>query len=176
MPDAFAVWLTGRPASGKSTIARELVGQLHAREIPVALLESDVLRTQITPFARYDPAERDFFYKTVAALGIFITKHGKAVVFDATANRRAYRDRARLRIARFVEVLVDCPLEVCETRDPKGLYRRARQGASATLPGVQIDYDAPLEPELTLRGDIGSPRDAAARIIALLDQRNWLPG
>jgi adenylylsulfate kinase len=172
----FAVWLTGRPASGKSAIARQLLEQLHARGIDAALLESDVLRTQITPYARYDEAERELFYETLAELGTFLYGKGRAVVFDATANRRAYRDRARRRIARFAEVFVDCPLEVCEARDPKGLYRRARQGASSTLPGLQADYEAPPSPELVVRGDAGTPAGAARAIVALLEERGWLAG
>jgi len=173
---AFAVWLTGRPASGKSAIARQLLEQLHARGIDAALLESDVLRTQFTPHARYDEAERELFYETLAELGVLLCGKGRAVVFDATANRRAYRDRARQRIARFAEVFVDCPLEVCESRDPKGLYRRAREGASSTLPGLQAVYEAPLAPELVVRGDTGTPADAARAIVALLEARGWLAG
>lgn len=176
MTAAFAIWLTGRPASGKSAIARQLLELLHARGVDAAVLESDVLRTQLTPYARYDEAERELFYETLAELGAFLCGKGRPVVFDATANRRAYRDLARQRIARFAEVFVDCPLEVCEARDPKGLYRRARQGASSTLPGLQAVYEAPLDAELTVRGDRGTPADAARAIVALLEARRWLTG
>jgi adenylylsulfate kinase len=173
---AFAVWLTGRPASGKSAIARSLIEQLHARGIDAALLESDVLRTQLTPHARYDEAERELFYEALAELGAFLYGKGRPVIFDATANRRAYRDRARQRIARFAEVLVDCPPEVCEARDPKGLYRRAREGASSTLPGLQAVYEAPLNADLVVHGDQGTPDDAARLVLALIEQRGWLAG
>ena len=89
---SFAAWLTGRPASGKSAIARELVGLLHERGVEVSVLESDVMRTQLTPFLRYDDADRDFFYGTLAEIGAQLVNGGRPVVFDATANRRAYRD------------------------------------------------------------------------------------
>ncbi len=168
------MWLTGRPASGKSAIARELLERLHAHGVDAAVLESDVLRTQITPHARYDEAERELVYETLADWGAMLCAKGRPVIFDATANRRAYRDRARQRIARFAEVYVDCPLEVCEARDPKGLYRRARQGAASTLPGLQTVYEPPLDPELTVRGDAGAPADAARAIVALLEARGWL--
>lgn len=159
---SFAVWLTGRPASGKSTIARALVEALDARGLPVALLESDVLRTQITPFARYDEAERELFYGALVALGEHLVRQGRAVVFDATANRRRYRDAARSRIGAFFEVHVDTPLETCRARDPKGLYRRADVAA---LPGVQVPYEPPLAPELVVDGASESPRAAAERIV-----------
>ncbi len=171
---SFAVWLTGLSGSGKSAIARELVAQLHARGVDAAVLESDVMRTQLTPFASYAPRERDFFYAALAQLGTYIAGHGRPVVFDATANLRAYRDAARASIARFAEVFVDTPLEVCAARDPKGLYRAAREGRSATLPGAQAAYEPPRAPELVVHGDRGTPSAAAGAVAAWLEKRGWL--
>jgi adenylylsulfate kinase len=171
---SFAIWLTGLSGSGKSAIARELLRLLHERGVDAALLESDVLRTQLTPYARYDERERDLFYATLAHLGAFLAQQGTPVVFDATANRRRYRGEARRRIARFAEVHVDTPLEVCAARDPKGLYRAAREGRSATLPGLQAAYEAPEQPELVVRGDAGTPEEGARAVIGLLESRGWL--
>jgi adenylylsulfate kinase len=157
---SFALWLTGLPASGKSAIARELL-----RLLPeVSILESDVMRTQLTPHPRYDDADRDFFYGALADFGVLLVGKGRPVLFDATANRRAYRDAARKRIARFAEVFVDTPLEVCVARDPKGLYRQ----------GMKIPYEPPLAPELVVHGDRGEPGEHAASIVALLEERGWL--
>lgn len=170
---SFAVWLTGLSGSGKSAIARELLALLHRRGIDAALLESDVLRTQLTPSPRYDQPERDFFYAGLMELGAFCVGRGVPVIFDATANRRAYRDAARARIARFAEIYVDTPLEICAARDPKGLYRAAREGKSQTLPGLQAAYEAPLSPEAVLRGDRGSPRLSAESIVERLRSLGW---
>lgn len=174
MAPAFAVWLTGLPASGKSAIARELLRQLQARGIDCAVLESDALRALITPRPKYDEAERGLFYAALAHLGEFLVQRGVPVVLDATANRRAYRDAARQGIARFAEVFVDCPLEVCEARDPKGLYRRAREGQSSTLPGAQAAYEPPLQPELVVHSDLVSPSEASQEIVAWLEQQGWI--
>ena len=171
---SFAIWLTGLSGSGKSAIARELAALLHRRGIDAAVLESDVLRTQLTPFPRYDERERDFFYAALVELGAFSVGRGVPVIFDATANRRAYRDAARARIASFAEVLVDTPLEVCAARDPKGLYRAAREGKSETLPGLQAAYEPPASPQLVLRGDRGTPLLSAERIAELLRSRGWI--
>ena len=171
---SFAVWLTGLSASGKSAIARELLRLLHERGVEAALLESDVLRTQLTPYPRYDERERDLFYAALAHLGAFLAQQGTPVVFDATANRRRYRGDARRRIARFAEVFVDTPLEVCAARDPKGLYRAAREGRLATLPGAQAAYEPPEHPELVLRGDGGTPEEGARAVVGLLERRGWL--
>ena len=168
---SFAVWLTGLSGSGKSAIARALLAALHARGVDAAVLESDVLRTQLTPFPRYDEAERDLFYASLAQLGVFLVEKGRPVLFDATANRRAYRDAARKRIARFAEIYVDTPLEVCAARDPKGLYRG---GKTTALPGLQAPYEAPLAPELVVRGDRGTPDAAAAAVVALLERKRWI--
>ena len=172
---SFAVWLTGLSGSGKSAIARELLAQLHARGVDAARLESDVMRTQLTPHPRYDERERDLFYGALAHLAEFLVKQGTPVVVDATANRRAYREAARRAIPRFAEVFVDTPQEVCAARDPKGLYRRAREGRSSTLPGAQAPYEAPLAPELVVRGERGTPAERAAEVLALLEQRGWVP-
>lgn len=161
---SFAAWLTGRPASGKSAIARELVGLLHERGVEVSVLESDVMRTQLTPFPRYDDADRDFFYRTLAEIGAQLVNGGRPVVFDATANRRAYRDAGRKAIERFAEVYVDTPLEICKARDPKGLYRG----------GMTIDYEPPLTPELVIDGSRTAPAEGARAILALLEKRAWV--
>ena len=133
-----------------------------------------MLRTQLTPYPRYDERERDLFYATLAHLGAFLARQGTPVVFDATANRRRYRGEARRQIARFAEVHVDTPLEVCAARDPKGLYRAAREGRLATLPGLQAAYEAPEQPELVVRGDAGTPEEGARAVIGLLESRGWL--
>jgi adenylylsulfate kinase len=172
----FAVWLTGIPGSGKSAIARELGKLFHERKIDYCVLESDVLRTQLTPHPRYDEPERDFFYATLAELGASLVRRGVPVVFDATANKRAYREAARKAIGHFVEVYVDTPLEVCAARDPKFLYRAAREGKAPTVPGVQAAYEPPFAPELVVHGDRGSPEKSAARIVEQLARRGWLEG
>lgn len=162
----FAVWLTGLPACGKSAIARELVRLLHERAVDAAVLESDVMRTQLTPFPRYDPADRDFFYGTLAEIGALLVRRARPVIFDATANRRRYRDGARSDIERFCEVYVDTPLEACRSRDPKGLYRAGRLD--------DLAYEAPFRAELVVSGERLTPAQAAQEILSYLETRRWL--
>lgn len=165
----FAVWLTGIPASGKSSITRELVKRLRALQVPVVVLESDEMRKILTPGPAYSEGERDRFYGQMASFGGLITLAGVNVIFDATGNKRVYRDQARKLIKKFIEVYVRCPLEVCVRRDPKGIYADAALKKATTVPGVQTAYEPPLTPELTLDGQ-SPPTVSADRILDKLKQ------
>jgi adenylylsulfate kinase len=174
MSPAFAVWITGLPASGKSTIARALKGELSSRGVNVAALESDVLRPVLTPKATYSEEDRVAFYHAFNYVGTLLVSHGVPVIFDATANRRAYRAEARTTIDRFLEVSVDCPLDVCMRRDPKGLYRKAQSGEVTSMPGVQAIYEPPEHPDVIVSGDAESPEGAALAIVKLLEARGYI--
>jgi adenylylsulfate kinase len=174
MAPGFAVWITGLPGSGKSTIARALAGALADRGVDAAILESDVVRKVLSPHATYSDQDRDSFYRAFVYVGELLAAHGVPVIFDATANRRKYRERARAGIERFVEVYVDTPLDVCRARDPKGLYRLAQTGGVATLPGVQSGYEPPQAPDLTVSTERVSADAAAARIVVLLERRRFI--
>jgi len=173
---AFAVWLTGLPASGKSTVARTLAAEMDGRGIRAAVLESDAVRREIAPNAGYGEAERDAFYATLTYLARMLVLHGVPVIVDATANRRAYRDRAREAIPRFLEVHVRCPLAVCQARDPKGIYRRGAEGTAQNVPGVSAPYEPPLLPEVVVDGERDDPAVAARRIVSALEKKGYLPG
>jgi len=172
---AFAVWITGLPASGKSTLTAELARHIRRLGINVAVLESDALREIFSGRHSYDEQDRDYFYGSLAFIGQVLTEHGVSVIFDATANRQAYRDRARQSIPRFIEVFVECPLETCIQRDPKGIYRKAREGDATQVPGVQAPYEPPERPDVIVRGDRDTPAEAAQRILAALDAKGFLP-
>jgi adenylylsulfate kinase len=171
----FAVWVTGLPASGKSTLVVSLKAQLAARGVDVAVLESDVLRPIFTPKPEYTEAEREVFYRQMAWVGKLLIEHGTAVIFDATANLRRYRDQARHQIAHFIEVYVECPVEVCIARDPKGIYSRSREGGAANVPGLQAPYEPPEAPDFLIYGNREDPEEAAQRILAKLTDRGYLP-
>jgi len=119
-PESFAIWITGLPASGKSTIVSALKPQLEAMGFAVEVLESDEVRRVITPIPTYSETERELFYRALAFTGQRLVAHGVTVVFDATASRRVYRDFARSVIPRFIEIAVECPLTTCMERDRKG--------------------------------------------------------
>ena len=171
----FAVWLTGLPASGKSSIASALKSTLETLGLPVDVLESDALRRTLTPAPTYSHEERDLFYRALAVLGSRLVAQGVTVLFDATANKRAYRDLARELIPNFMEVAVECPLETCMERDRKGTYRKGGAGESATVPGLQEPYEPPRDPAIRIDTTRIAPESAADMILALLRERRFLP-
>lgn len=170
-PSAVAIWLTGLPASGKSTIASALKPQLEKLELSVEVLESDAVRRILTPMPTYSPAERDLFYRALAFMGARLVAHGVTVIFDATANRRAYRDFARSLIPTFIEVSVECPLATCMQHDYKGTYQRGQRGESATVPGLQDPYEAPLNPDVRIDTTKVNASEAAEIVMKFVQDR-----
>jgi adenylylsulfate kinase len=166
----FALWLTGIPASGKSAITRELVKKLETQGVSVVVLESDGMRKILTPEPTYSQEERDDFYRSLALIGELITRNGVNVIFDATANKRNYREYARTLITRFIEIFVTCPLDICMQRDPKGIYHRAATGKTSTVPGIQSPYEPPIKPDIALDGR--NPPEASADTV--LDYLKYL--
>ena len=140
----------------------------------MAVLESDELRRIFVRQPLYDEQEREVFYEQMVHVGVLLTQHGVPVIFDATANRRSYRERARQRIPQFLEVYVATPLTICMARDPKGIYRKAQEGSANTVPGLQAPYEAPECPDVVVHGEQESPADAAARIITKLAEKGYL--
>jgi adenylylsulfate kinase len=170
----FAIWLTGLPSSGKTTVAHALSCLLSERRIAVQILDSDELRRRLTPNPTYSAEERDWFYDIVTFLAELLTTNGVNVLIAATASRRAYRRAARDRIARFAEVHVECVPEVCRARDPKGLWERAARGEITNLPGADTLYEAPDAPEARVDTACYSAEAAAHRILKFLDDRGFV--
>lgn len=171
---AFGVWITGLAASGKSTLAASVKARLTARGVDVAVLESDDLRKVFTPDPHYDETERDTFYRQIVYVAALLASHGVPVLFDATANRRSYRELARRQIPQFLEVYVDTPLEICIERDPKKIYLQAQGGKASAVPGLQAEYEPPEHADLIVHGGSENPGDAAERLIARLIERGYL--
>ena len=173
IPPGFAIWLTGLPSSGKTTVAHVLSDLLAERDIVVQVLDSDELRTRLTPNPRYSPEERDWFYAMITFSAELLTANGVNCVIAATASRRAYREAARKRIDRFAEVYVDCPPAVCRERDAKGLWKQAQQGEITSLPGMNAPYEPPEAPDVHVDTGRLTKEDAAQHILAQLDNKGF---
>ena len=161
----LVAWITGLPASGKTTLAERARQALGRAGRAAVVLDSDRVRELIAPELGYRPDERAEFYRRLAALAAHLADQGLVVLVAATAPERAHRERARRDAPRFLEILVDTPAEECARRDPKGLYRRAAAGAAPDLPGPGARYERPERPDLVASG--GRDDDAVARLVEL---------
>ncbi len=141
-------WLTGPPASGKTTLARRVRALL---DRPSVLLDSDEVREAIGATG-YAPAERDAFYRALGEIALLLEGQGLIVIVAATAAKCSYRDSVRERSDRFIEVHVRASQGDREARDVKGLYARARAGDAPELPGAGVSYEPPRAPELVADG------------------------
>lgn len=158
----IVVWMTGRPASGKTTLARRVKDLLDRLGVASCILDSDEIRTALAN-QDYTPAGRDRAYDALARLAALLADQGIAVLVAATAHRAAYRERARDLAPQFAEVYVAATAEQCAERDEKGLYENAAAGAVTALPGLGVPYEPPGEPDVLSRG--GLDADAADAIV-----------
>lgn len=159
-------WLTGLPASGKTTLGRRLVARLRAGGVAAVLLDSDEVRDALGRPPGRGPAERDAFYLALARLAALLSRQGLAVVVAATAARRLHRTRARALCPGLVEVHVATSPEACARRDPKGLWAAARGGRVRDLPGAGAAYEPPRRPAVTASG--GRDRRALEALVRRL--------
>lgn len=163
------VWITGVPASGKTTLAEAVRAALRSADIATLWLDSDDVRRVLSWGAdAYTEAGRDSFYAAVGHLARLGADGGVTVLVSATASRRRYRDDTRARVARFVEVFLDCGPDAVRKRDVKGLYAAADAGVVTALPGVGVDYEPPARPEIRVDTSDLSAEAVAAEVLATL--------
>ena len=170
------VWFTGLSGSGKSATADALTSLLleHGRQVTV--LDGDVVRTHLSKGLGFSKDDRDTNIRRIGFVAAEIVRHGGVVICAAISPYRATRAecRAMMGADQFVEVFVDTPLEVCEARDSKGLYAKARRGELTGFTGINDPYEPPLEPELRLDTVRGSVADNARRILDHLARAGFL--
>jgi len=172
------IWFTGLSASGKSSTAEVLERLVLEQGRRVTLLDGDVVRTHLSKGLGFSKEDRDMNIRRIGFVASEIVRHGGFVICAAISPYRAIRDEVRsmLEEGRFIEVHVDTPLEVCEQRDPKGLYAKARQGLLAGFTGIDDPYEPPLQAEITLDTVANSQEENARLILDLLIQRGLMDG
>lgn len=169
----FALWFTGLPSSGKTSVAVRTAEILRRRNLSVQVLDSDKLREVLTPQPSYDEPEREWFYGVLVFLGVLLIEHGVNVLIAATAHKRSYRDRARDQIERFAEIFVRCSPPTCRRRDRKGLYAQAEGGQIHRLPGIHLPYEPPRQPELVIDTEQHDLESCTSQVVSFLEI--WAP-
>lgn len=171
------VWLTGLSGSGKSSIAHAAAASLLGERRWAYVLDGDNVRHGLNADLRFSPADRAENVRRLGEVAALFADACAVVLVAAISPYAADRDAVRARVGedRFLEVFVDAPLQACEERDPKGLYRKARAGEILDFTGVHAPYERPIMPALTLHSDQWSVNECAGRILVLLRQRGtWL--
>lgn len=170
----FTVWLTGLPCSGKSTIATRLVERLRTGGRKVELLDGDIVREHLSNGLGFSRADRDTNVLRIGFVAQLLSRNGVAVVVAAVSPYAATREQVRQQLPRFVEVFVECPLEVCERRDVKGMYKQARAGAIRGFTGIDDPYEPPLHPDVSVHTGVECVDESLLEVLQKLKQLRYL--
>jgi len=167
----LTVWLTGLSSAGKSTIAGAVHQALCARGARVEWLDGDQVRRHLCKDLGFSKSDRDENIRRIGFVAEVLTRHGVIVIVSAISPYRETRAEVRARIADFLEVYVHAPLEICEQRDLKGIYARARAGEITGVTGVDDPYEPPESPEVECRTDVESIEESAAKVLRAIEAR-----
>ncbi len=175
---AATVWFTGLSGSGKSTIAIALEEALVARKVSSYVLDGDNIRQGLNSNLGFSPDDRTENIRRIGQVAKLFNDAGVVVQTAFISPYRADRDQVReiLPEGEFIEVLVDCPLEECEKRDVKGLYKKARAGEIPEFTGISAPYEEPERPELVLKTAESSVEECVEQVIAYLEAKGILAG
>jgi adenylylsulfate kinase len=168
------IWFTGLSGSGKTTIAHQVEETLLESGVPVEILDGDVVRENLSKGLGFSKEDRDINIRRIAFVAHLLQRNGVFVITAAISPYRAIREEARAMIKDFVEVYAEAPLEVCEERDVKGLYAKARAGEIKGFTGVDDPYEPPPRPEVTCKTDRETVEGSAQKVIDKLVQLKFL--
>jgi adenylyl-sulfate kinase len=172
----FTLWFTGLSGAGKTTISHIVEKELRDRGSRVEVLDGDIVRENLSKGLGFSKEDRDTNIRRIAFVADLLSRNGVPVITAAISPYREIRAEARETMGdRFIEVFVKASVEVCAERDVKGLYEKAFSGEIKEFTGVSDPYEEPLDPELTLETEHESAEDSAAKIIALLEERQLIP-
>jgi adenylylsulfate kinase len=170
------VWLTGLSGSGKSTIAVALEKELCSRSVRTYILDGDNIRHGLNKNLGFSPADRTENIRRIGEVAKLFTDAGIVALTAFISPYRADRDQVRAMMPDdFIEVFVDCPVETCEERDVKGLYKKARAGQIPEFTGISAPYEAPEKPELTIKTRDQDVEASVKQILGYLEKRGLVP-
>ncbi|MEM8777367.1 MAG: adenylyl-sulfate kinase [Cyanobacteria bacterium P01_G01_bin.49] len=168
------VWFTGLSGAGKTTITRALEAKIREAGYPLEVLDGDVVRTNLTKGLGFSKEDRDENIRRIGFVSHLLTRNGVIVFVSAISPYRAIREEVKQKIGDFVEVFVNAPLGVCEERDVKGLYKRARAGEIKSFTGIDDPYEPPLNPEVECRTDLETLEESVNKVWQKLETMGYL--
>ena len=168
------MWLTGMSGAGKSTISDRLIARFSEAGAKVELLDGDIVRTNLSQGLGFSREDRDTNIRRIGFVADLLSRTGIVVIVAAISPYRETRDEVKSKIGNFLEVFVDCPVEVLAERDVKGLYKRAMAGEVTKFTGISDPYEPPLQPDVTVRSDRETLDESVGKVWIELERRGWI--
>ncbi len=162
----LTLWFTGLSGAGKTTICRAVATELLAHGLQIEVIDGDVIRKHLCKDLGFSKLDRDENIRRIAFVSKLLTRNGTVVLVSAISPYRAARDNARQMIGDFIEVYVNTPLEVCELRDTKDLYKKARAGTVRGFTGIDDPYEPPLAAEIVCDTNQQNLREISSKVVA----------
>lgn len=168
------IWFTGLSGAGKTTISHQVELRLREKGYKLEVLDGDIVRTNLTKGLGFSKEDRDENIRRIGFVSNLLTRNGVIVIVSAISPYRAMREEVREKIGNFVEVYVNAPLSVCEDRDVKGLYKKARSGEIKLFTGISDPYEAPINPEIECRTDLEELDESVNKVLQSLEKLGYL--
>lgn len=168
------VWFTGLSGAGKTTISRAVEKKLKSYGYKVEILDGDIVRQHLTKDLGFSKEDRDENIRRVGFVANLLTRNQVIVLVSAISPYRELREEVRQQIVNFVEVYVNAPLTVCEQRDVKGLYKKARAGEIKNFTGIDDPYESPLHPEVECRTDLETLEESVSKVLSKLQELGYM--
>ena len=169
------IWFTGLSGAGKTTICQAVEKELRSQGLKVEVLDGDIIRENLTKGLGFSKEDRDENIRRIGFVAHLLTRNGVIVLVSAISPYRAVREEVRARVGNFVEVYVSTPLEVCEERDVKGLYKQARAGQIKQFTGIDDPYEPPVAPEIECKTQQETLEQSVNKVLEQLAELGYIP-
>ncbi|MDJ0553381.1 MAG: adenylyl-sulfate kinase [Microcoleaceae cyanobacterium MO_207.B10] len=168
------VWFTGLSCAGKTTVSEAVAAELRSLGYTVECLDGSAVRQDIGKKLGFSKADRDENIRRIGFLAHLLTRNGIIVLVSVISPYNAAREEVRKRIGNFIEVYVNAPLELCEKRDNKGLYKLARSGEIKEFSGIDLPYEPPLNPEVECKTNLEKITESKDKVISKMEKLGYL--
>jgi adenylylsulfate kinase len=170
----FTLWFTGLPASGKTTTAEAVLKELKKYNLKIEKLDGDIFRNNLTKDLSFSKKDRDENLRRVGFVANLLSRNNIIVVASFISPYKKQREYLRKNVYNFIEIFVDSPLSVCEKRDPKGMYKKARSGKIKNFTGVDDPYEIPKSPDIHLNTSEGKIKNNVKKVMDYLFEKRFL--